>query len=129
MATCDAAALTNMVQEIHKASFTDNKIAYVKTVCQNYVFTVAQIAVIVKEFSFSSDRLMALDLFQGSTVDPSNAAAIAAAYDSSSDKQAAQAKVASFPATTGGIIAALCIEEDGHRPPAEMARFLGVLFG
>ena len=127
MATCDAAALASMVTEIHNASFSDNKIAYVTTSCQNYVFTVAQIVVIVKEFSFSSDRLKALDLFQGSTVDPTNAAAIAAAYDSSSDKKEAVAKVASFPATTGGIIAPLRIEDDGHRSPAEIARFLGML--
>ena len=32
-----------------------------------------------------------------------------------------------FPATAGGIIAAFCIEYDGHRSPAEIARFLGVL--
>lgn len=126
MATCDAAALANMVKEVHNAAFSDNKIAYVKTSCQNYVFTVAQIAVIVKEFSFASDRLHALDLFQGSTVDPANAAAIAAAYDGS-DKEKAVAKVHSFPATAGGIIAVLRIEDDGHRSPAEIARFLGVL--
>ena len=36
-----------------------------QNVCQNYVFTVAQIAVMVKEFSFASERLHALDLFKG----------------------------------------------------------------
>jgi len=123
MATAENIA--HFKENFKAASFTDDKITFVKTICQNYVFNTAQVAEMLEWFTFS--KIEGLELFRNSVVDPENADRVEGSFSFSSDKEEATTLLRSFPRAEAGIPFAFAIEDDGHRSEAEIARFCASL--
>lgn len=108
-------------------SFTSDKMAFIKTLLQNFVLSTEQTAVLLKEISMSGDKLKALELFRDSLKNPSSADPIVQLFSMSGDKEAAAKTLSSFKATAPFEIKPFKIEDDGHRSPKEMERLLGAI--
>lgn len=123
----DAAGLATTLPLLK--GFADAKLAIMRAVAQNSVVTCAQLSQMVHEMPFSADKLAAIDVFAHSLADPGAHAPIVAQFPFSSDKSAAAAKFAGLAPAKVGVLAPHRIEDDGHRPAADMARFLSALDG
>jgi hypothetical protein len=126
---CGDAAFATAKGIVSEASFSSAKLAMLKTIYQNFVLTMEQVAGLVDEVSMSSDKMEALDIFAANVLDPSNSACVVDLFSMSSDKEEAAAKVAEWAAATAGEQAAFAIEDDGHRSSDDMDRLLAAIDG
>ena len=119
--------LEHFLTDFKKASFSSDKVTFVKTICQNYVFDLDQVATLLKDFTF--DKMEALEIFRNSIVNPGacNASTFADCFNFDSDKEEAAELVASFPTAEARQPFAHQIEDDGHRSEGEIQRFVASL--
>jgi hypothetical protein len=108
-------------------SFSDVAMAVLRALCQNYVFTTADVAGLIAPISFESKMLDALDIFRDCVSNPSVTGPIENVFDFDSKKREAVCKLSSFRPATAGMQQHLRIEDDGHRSAASMARLLGAI--
>lgn len=126
---CDAAAFETAKGIVAGASFSSAKMAMLKTICQNFVLTMEQVAGLLEEVSMSSDKMEALDIVANNVSDPSNLACVVDLFSMSSDKEEAAAKMAAWSPAKAGKQADYPIEDDGHRSAEDMSRFLAAIDG
>lgn len=82
-----ANALAQLQAGIAAASFSDDKLALVRTAAVGNAFTVAQVVTLLNGFSFDSDKVEAVTILRSSVVDPQNAALLMGSFTFSSDQQ------------------------------------------
>lgn len=114
-----------LVERLGEASFSSDKVAFLKTALQNYVFTGEQAATLLGSFSFDSDKAENVGLFEGRLTDPADGAAAVAAACGGDDDIAST--VAGWPAAESREVADYPIEDDGHRDDADIERFCEAL--
>ncbi len=124
MTSCSGDQLETMKALVADAGFTDSKLAYIRTVCQNFTFTTEQAAELIGLVDMSDDKIQAIDLFADALIDPSNADPIVALLDMDDDKEAAAAKLSGFSGKAARELRPRVIEDDGHRSEEAMERVL-----
>jgi len=126
---CTEHDIQHFLVDFKKASFSDDKVTFVKTICQNYVFSLDQVATMLKDFTF--DKMEALEIFRNSVVNPEacNPSTFSSCFSFDSDKEEAAELVATFPKAEARVPFTFRIEDDGHRSEAEIQRFVAVLKG
>jgi len=123
----DDATLETATAVVEDAGFSSAKMAMIRALCQNNVFTTEQAAELIGTVSMSSDKLEALDLFAERLSNPSEADAIVEQFSFSSDKDTAREKLSGMSPAKAGTLAAFPVESDGHRSSEDVDRFLGAL--
>lgn len=124
---CPDDAFDAIKAQVSEASFSSDKQAFLRTVCQNYVFTTEQVAALLNEFSFGSDKMEAIDVFEFSVSNPSETEPLSAAFDDEDELAEASGKVSGFDAAEVRELGVFPIEDDGHRSEEDMERFLAAI--
>lgn len=86
-APIQAAALSQLQASISAASFSEDKLAVVRTMATSNAFTVAQVASLMDAFSFDDDKVEAVTILRACITDPQNGALLSSGFTFSSDKQ------------------------------------------
>jgi hypothetical protein len=124
---CDEEAMGRILAHLESASFSSEKDAMYRTVCQNFVFTTEQVARILGTQSMDSDKLESLDIFASSVSNPTETEPVGEIFSFTDDKEAAIAKLSGFTPAKSGKLAVFPIEADGHRSDADIERFIEAL--
>ena len=80
----------NMIKQIKKESFSDNKMRVLRTAAKNYHFSCAQIVNVIDCFTFADDKLGALSITYPKVTDPKNNYVILDCFTYSADKAEAE---------------------------------------
>ncbi len=87
----DPASFNQLLAQLDKASFADDKLAVLRTVGANNWLTCDQLGRVLDKLSFDDDKVDAVAILQPSIVDPQNAFILNDKFSFSSDAQKAQA--------------------------------------
>lgn len=85
------AAFSSLVAAVNSGSYSDDKLAAIRTAAAGNWFTIDQVGRLVDGLTYGSDQVTAVQICASKVVDPENAFALASHFTYSSDKESALA--------------------------------------
>ncbi len=83
----DPVEFNYLLQQVHDASFSDEKIGLIRSAAAHHCFTVSQALALLRELDFDDDKLVAAKILANSLIEPADAYLLADAFTFSDTKQ------------------------------------------